>query len=179
MALEIKIKVEENCDSLYIYDYTGSYDKKCNETGWGRPNPVVSDAESAEFHIYPPNNEAPIILDVSHNLPSDSKEGLEILPEDLNMEKFKSGIWRFDYFVRVNGQLYTVSCSKLLIEDLKCCVYGKQVSVTVDNFESKEVEKSNNIIALFKSAVKNAKAGKISEAEKIIKFLYTKCKCSC
>jgi len=95
------------------------------------------------------------------------------------MESFKSGIWRFDYFVRVSGELLTVSCSKLLIEDLSCCLNGKKLEVTLDNFDSDEVGDSNNVSALFTSAKKNAKHGKIKEAEKIIKSLYNKCNCSC
>jgi len=80
MAVELKIKVEENCDSLYLYDVTGKYDKKCNTTGWGRPNEIISNAESAEFQIYPPNSEAPIILDVYPDFPVDEMVGYEVLP---------------------------------------------------------------------------------------------------
>ena len=69
----------------------------------------------------------------------------------------------------------------------KCCRYSNLVhmgfhplqQIDVDNFESKEVLYSNNLSALFESAVKNSCRGNIKEADKIIKFLYNKCNCSC
>ena len=179
MALKLKISVEENCDSLYLFDCTGKYDKKCNPTGWGRPNEILSNAESAVVKVYPPEAENPIVLDLYPDFPTENGEGYEILPEDIGSDKFKSGVWKFEYEVRVSGVLYFVTFYKLLTKDLECCLNDKKVNVDVDNFDSKEVINSNNISALFKSAVLNACRGKIKEAEKIIKFLYIKCSCSC
>ena len=182
MAVELKISIEENCDSIYVYECTGKYDKKCNDTGWGHPNDwTVLDATSAELHIYPPKSDDPIILDVYPDFPLDDKAGYEILPEDVGMEKFKSGIWRIDYQVVVdNGQmLLFTSCTTILKEDLACCLNGKALELTVDNFESKEVVSSNNHLALFESALDNASLGNIKETEKIIDYLYNKCNCSC
>lgn len=179
MAVELKISVEENCDSLYLYDRTGKYDKTCNPTGWGRPNDILKDAESAEFHIFLPDAEDPIIIDVFPDFPTENGEGIEILPEEIGSTVFVSGIWRFEYHVRINGKLFTVSFSKLLTKDLECCLNGKEIEIDVDNFESKEVLYSNNLSALFESAVKNSCRGNIKEADKIIKFLYNKCNCSC
>ena len=179
MAVELKIKVRENCDSLYLFDITGKFDLKCNKTGWCAPNEEIDDVTAAEFQIYPPNTTTAIIVDVFPDLPSFDDLGFEILPVDLGMEVFKSGIWRFDYFVRINGVLFTVSCSKLLVEDLRCCLSKEKVPITVDNFESKEVAKSNDLNALFEAALCNSKEGLTAKAQKIIDFLYNQCNCSC
>ena len=179
MAVELKISVQENCDSIYVYDQTGKYDKDCNLTGWGSPNQNISDATTAEIHVYPPGMETPIVLDLYADFPNDQNWGYEILPSDLGMEKFVSGIWRFDYQVRVNGELLFISCHKLLVEDLKCCLEKKRIEINTENFESKEVVEVNSIFALFESAEANACQGKIDESEKIIKTLYNKCNCSC
>lgn len=179
MAVELKISVEENCDSLYLYDRTGKYKENCNETGWCYPNEDPSKATSAEFHIYPPGETTPIVIDVYPSLPTAKGYGYEVLPADLGMEKFESGIWRFDYHVRVNGVLKSASCSKLLVNDVRCCLGSNKLEVSVDNFESEEVVKSNNLFNLFVSAQKNACLGKVDEAQKIIDYLYKACKCSC
>lgn len=182
MAVELKISIEENCDSIYVNDCTGKYDKKCNETGWGHPNNwTLLDVNSAEVHIYPPKSDAPIILDLYPDFPTDEKAGYEILPEDLGMEKFKSGAWRFDYYVRVGNDniLLITSCTDYLVEDIKCCVNGKKLDVTVENFESKEVIDSNNLCLLLDSSICNFEEGNIKEGEKIMDYLYNKCNCSC
>ncbi len=140
MALELKISVEENCDSLYLYDRTGRYDEKCNPTGWGLPNEQLSNATSAEFKVYPPKMDQPIVFNVFPDFPDDRNHGYELLPEDINVEKFESGIWRFDYCVVVSGKLYVVSCQKLLVKDVSCCLGEKKIDIDVDNFESDEDE---------------------------------------
>lgn len=181
MAVELKISVQENCDSIYLFDLTGKYDKDCNPTGWCSPNEEILSANTAEIHVYPPGSNSPIILDVYPDFPNSDNVGYEILPVDLGMENFKSGVWRFDYQVRITDDnvLIFTSCHKLLVEDLKCCLEGKRIAVTVDNFESKEVIASNNVFALFESAEANACQGKKDESDKIITTLYNKCNCSC
>jgi len=182
MAVELKISVQENCDSIYVFDQTGAYDKKCNKTGWGSPNKYrVSDVVSAHILIYPPGSTEPITVDVYPDFPVENGVGYEILPEDIGLEKFQSGSWRFDYQVRVEGGdvlLYT-SCTKLFTKDLECCLDSKRIEVNTENFDSPEVKKSNNTSALFDSAVYNACHGKIEEASKIIEVLYVKCNCPC
>lgn len=179
MSVELNISVEENCDSIYFYDRTGKYDPKCNKTGWCAPNQEISEATEAEVHIYLPKAEEPIILDFFPDFPNMENEGYEILPEDLGLEKFPSGIWRFDYFVRVSSGLLTASCQKLFTKDLECCINKKTVEVTPDNFDSKEVKESNEINLLFESAILNSCEGEVAKAQKIVDFLSIKCKCKC
>ena len=180
MSVALKISVTENCSSLWLFDRTGKYDPKCNPGGWCPPNQNIEDATRAEFHLYPPKTDQPIILDVYPSFPTMEKEGYEVLPEDIGADKFVSGMWRFDYFVWVNGEmLQGVSCQKLLVEDIKCCINGKQVDVNTDNFDSKEVKEFNEVYNLFKGAKSASKSGKVSEAQKIIDFLYKRCKCKC
>jgi len=179
MSVELNISVQENCDSLYFFDRTGKYDEVCNPTGWCPPNETIATDATAELQIYLPKTEVPIILSLPGDFPSMDNEGFEILPEDLELEKFVSGVWRFDYFVRNNGVLLTASCSKLLVEDIKCCINGKKVEVDVSNFDSKEVKEFNEVYNLFKGAISASKNGKIDKADKIIDHLYKRCKCKC
>ena len=179
MSVALKISVRENCDSLYLYDRTGKYDPKCNPGGWCAPNEDVSEATAAEWHIYPPGSSDPIIIDCYPSFPNKDNTGLEVLPEDIGAEKFISGMWRFDYHVRINGVLHSVSCQKLLKEDVLCCLRASKIEADTSNFESKEVKESNQHFLLLDSAKANAKFGKTKEAQKIIDFLYLRCKCKC
>ena len=179
MAVELRISIQENCDSLYVFDETGKYDKTCNPTGWGKIGCNITDATSAELHFYPPGEDSPIIIDVFPNFPTSDGSGYEVLPSDLGLEKFISGVWRFDYHVVKSGETLTSSCQYLLVEDIKCCLETNRVKVNTSNFESKEVIKSNNVFALFESAEINACQGKLKEATKIMNLLYTKCNCGC
>ena len=183
MSVKLKIRVEENSDSIYLFDVTGKYSDKCNKTGWGNPNVLVATATSAELQIYPPKSTAPIIINVMPDFPVDNNIGYELLPVDLGMTKFESGLWRFDYFVRIftsAGETFlAVSCTKLFTKDIKCCTDKGTMEVTIENFESKEVLKSNGLQSLFTQAVRAACLGKVKEAQKIIDYLYSKCKCNC
>lgn len=183
MSTKLKIRVEENKDSIYLFDMTGKHAKPCNEGGWGNLNQNISLATSAEFQIYPPNVTTPIIINVFPDFPTMDSLGYEVLPADLGMNKLTSGIWRFDFFVRTFSSAgethYSASCQKLFTKDVKCCLDKSAIKATIENFESKEVVKSNNLHGLFVSAEDNACLGLTKEAQKIIDYLYTKCKCNC
>lgn len=183
MSVQLKIVVEENKNDLYFFDMTGSYNEKCNKTGWGSPNWKLTNATSAKVHVYPPKQTIPVIIDLFSDFPNDKNVGYEILPADLSMQKITSGVWRFDYYVTVATEqgetLLAVSCQKLLTKDVKCCIDKSTLSVNIENYESPEVMKSNSLQLLFQSAEDNACLGNVKEAQKIIDYLYTKCKCGC
>ena len=178
MAVELRISVQENCDSLYVFDETGKYDKTCNKGGWCSPNTNIDDVVSAELHFYLPGTDTPIVLNVFPDLPNFDGSGYEVLPSDLGLDKFISGIWRIDFRVNTTELIYT-SCHHMFTNDLSCCLEKNRVKPTPDNFDSKEVIKSNSTFALFEAAKENACLGKISETDKIVKSLYNKCNCSC
>lgn len=183
MSTKLKIKVEENKDSIYLFDMTGKYNERCNKGGWGNPNQDISLATSAELHVYVPGAAAPVIINVFPDFPDTENRGYEILPVDIGLTKLPSGIWRFDYYVRTfssTGEtLYSVSCQRLFTKDVKCCLDKSGIKVSTDNFESKEVQKANTLHNLFLGAEDNACHGHVKEAQKIIDYLYTKCKCNC
>lgn len=180
MSVELKIYVEENCDSLYLFDQTGKYDSKCNKNGWCGPNIDISEVVAATFEIYLPKTDDSISIDVFPSLPSKSVYGWELLPKDIGEEEFVSGIWRFDYLVTLkDGTILMASCSKLLKKELLCCMEKKAISADVSNFESDDVMNSIKADNLFLSAEANAKHGNIKEAQEIIDYLHIKCKCKC
>lgn len=178
-----KIKVQEKKDLVYFFDMTGSYTEKCNKNGWGYPNQLLKDATSAEIQIYPPKQDTPIVLNIYPDFPNDKNMGYEILPVDLSRTKFESGLWRFDYFIRIFNSagetLIPTSCTMLFTKDVKCCIDKSSIEVNVDNYNSKEVAESNAMQAMFTAAVDAACLGKLKEAQKLIDYLYSKCKCNC
>lgn len=178
-----KIRIEENKDSIYLFDMTGKFAEKCNKEGWGTPNQLLNTATAAEFQIYPPKATAPIIVNVFPDFPTDLNMGYELVPQDLGRTKFESGLWRFDFFVRIFNSLgetlLPVSCTMLFTKDVKCCIDKSSIEVNIDNYESKEVAESNALQHLFSAAVDAACLGKVKEVEKIIDHLYSKCKCNC
>lgn len=180
MSVALQITIEERCNVLWLRDITGKYDPQCNPGGWCMPNEDISQATNSEWHIYPPGSDSPIIINCFPSFPTQNKEALEVLPEDLGMEEFPSGVWRFDYYVWIDGaMIQPVSCQKLLTYSVSCCLSKKKMEVDVDNFESKEVVEYNRLCLLLESAKCNAKLGKTKEAQKIIDFLKKKCKCKC
>ena len=73
-APKLKIRVEENKDSIYLFDVTGKYAEVCNKGGWGHPNENISTATSAELQIYPPGATAPVIINVFPDFPNQDKK---------------------------------------------------------------------------------------------------------
>lgn len=183
MSVQPKIRVEENKDSIYLFDVTGKFSEKCNKTGWGSPNSRITSATSAKIHVYAPKQTVPVILDVYPDFPNEDNVGYEILPADIAQTKIVSGIWRFDYFVTVatsDGETFlAASCQMLFTKDVKCCTDKSTIEVNTENYNDPEVLKSNARQLLLKSAADNACLGNRKEAQKIIDHLYTKCKCKC
>lgn len=181
--LELQISIQENCSSLYLFECTGKYDRVLNSCGWGGLNGQTRDAISAYYDIYPPGSADPIRLNLPDDFPSDCKIAYEILPHDLSMEAFVSGLWKFNYFVEMPGEtenvVYTATETTLLTKDLECCIASKQLDLDINNFESNEVVEVNNLFALLESAKENACIGKVSKVEKMINYLYAKCRCNC
>lgn len=183
MGLRVKIRVEENSKSVYIFDVTGKHAKPCNETGWGIPNKELKYATSAELHVYVPKSEVPLKFNLYPDFPNSDNVGYEKVPADFGMTKLISGVWRFDLLVRVfdhHGEtMCHASCQKLFKKDVACCLSEGAVKANTENFESKEVVKSNNLWNLFRAAEDAASHGRVKEAQKIIDYLYTKCNCHC
>ena len=178
--LELKISIEENCDSLYLFECTGKYDRDCNAGGWGGLNGQTRNATSAYYEIYPPGSTTPLVYTLSTDFPSDCKLGYELFPSNLSMEAFASGIWKFEYYVLMNDQtLHKATCTVFLTKDLECCIGGKQINVDIDNFESREVANASKLFNLFESAKKNACIGNENKVIEIVDYLYAKCRCNC
>lgn len=181
MAVKLKLRVEENCDSLYIFDVTGKYNKKCNTGGWGNPNEKLCNVKSAKIVIYPPKQEAGIEIDVFPYLPNNDECGYEVLPADLGMENFQSGIWRFDFRITYGNDntLIFSSRTNFLKYNLECCLAKKMVDADLSNYESEEVSKINNLYLLLESAEANHCKGSDIKAQEIIDTLNAKCNCKC
>ncbi len=56
-VLELNFTIcSSNCKTLSFTEITGAYSATDNSTGWGTPNPEITDASSAELTIVTPNN---------------------------------------------------------------------------------------------------------------------------
>lgn len=179
MSVELKIKVEENCGAIYFFDATCAY-SKCNKTGWGRPNKGIEGAYDAKLFVYPPKTDTPIEIALSADFPSLTVLGYEILPEDLGLEKITSGIWRFDYQIRdCESVLMYTSLSKLLYDEVACCVYKSMSTLEICDFDSEKIKDSNLAYMKLEAAKDAACNGLVKEAQKIIDHLHVKCNCGC
>ena len=178
--LELKIHITENCNSLYLIECTGKYDRECNVGGWGVLNGQTRNATSAYYEIYTPGSTTPLTYAISTDFPSDCKLGYELFPHNLSMEAFVSGIWKFEYFVLMDDEtLHKATCSVFLTKDLECCIGGDQLNVDTSNFESEKVANVSKLFNLLESAKKNACMGNESKVMEIVDYLYAKCRCNC
>lgn len=61
--LQLSISVEEQANSFFVYNCTGEYSVKDNPTGFGGPNPKITDITTSVITVTPaPNPNAPFTL---------------------------------------------------------------------------------------------------------------------
>ena len=132
----LEFNVEAGKDFFHVYDRTGSYGKK-NKGGWGSPNDKVSDVKSAKVRIYLPGSDDYIEVDVFPNLPNTDCIGFEIIPNDLNLDAFDPGVYKFEFI----NELVTLNCQAEII------LISGQSELILNAAESLAKAKGLNVIA--------------------------------
>ena len=73
MAEFLKINIDADKCSLYVFETTGKYLASCNKGGWGHPNAKTADVIKAEMHVYLPKSTVPVVINVYPDFPTDEK----------------------------------------------------------------------------------------------------------
>lgn len=183
MAVEPKICVEGDLDSLYVYDVTGVKSSD-NPNGWGPSNKSFTDIDSAVLEIWRPGDSDPVEVDPYPSLPNDSGVGWEVPKEDLLLGSIKSGVYRVrvtyrdeddtledgSVWEKVHNYYYL---SKVALE---CCLRDKGRSTDVLD-DKKERDKYWELTMLFDTMMWNACYGQMSQAQRIAEYLNLQCRC--
>lgn len=176
----LKINVEAGKDFFHFYDLTGSYDKKKNKGGWGSPNTKVSDVKSAKVRVYLPKSETFIEVNVLPNLPNTNCIGFEIIPDDLGLDSFDPGVYRFEYITELyNGWTLAESCYIFFWQPLDCCISKKEMKTSLLDASSDLAKKVVELKILLKRAKDCACKGSMDCAQEISDYIWTNCGCCC
>ena len=121
MGLQISFNMDTtdscSCDSLTFTETTGAY-SGTNTGGWGAPNPILGDVNTATLTIV--NNTTNVTYD-DLTITASTSSSTVINPSDLNITKFSDGAYCFTYTVTLNNTtVYTYSKCLLLVCNIKC-----------------------------------------------------------
>lgn len=184
MALELKIGISSTIDEIRIKDLTGIYDLTTNPTGYGAPNEVTSDFNTATLIVTLPDGTI-VTLDPFGTFPtSDITTIYTITPLMLNLTSFEPGVYKFDYSIDfISGDLstlyFSVSKKYFNASPLKCCLSKRMKRM---NFSCSTDEQICEV-ALFKAkleaAIAAACSGNYEETIIISDYLWDKCGCCC
>lgn len=184
--VEQKISVkEESPNSIIVYDCTGRYSGS-NPGGYGGPNFKISDIDSSTLYVQTPSDTQtyPHSIDVTSSLPNDAELGLEMLPSQVGIigNEMDSGLYRFKLettFNIKNGGTKTVSSyhSCIILKPLECCIEKLNGTVTVNAFKDPRQKKAAELDFLLANAKWNVDGGRYDQANTIIEYLKSQCKC--
>ena len=95
MSLQISFTIDTtdscSCDSLTFTETTGAY-SGTNTGGWGAPNPILGDVDTATLTIV--NNTTDITYD-DLTITASTGSSTVILPLDLSLTEFSDGAYCF------------------------------------------------------------------------------------
>lgn len=143
MAFRAKICVQlsDDCTTAYFFDTTGVYNAITNPTGYGTPNPEVSDFTTATLTLLLAGAtvaEAPIDIFGSPAFPTDdSTIAWQVNASDYGLTTFTTGLTRFTYRIDNTGSgdtaiAYNATTLVLSACEYECCVKQKQLAIIKD-----------------------------------------------
>lgn len=175
----LRFNVEAGKDFFHVYDKTGSYGKK-NKAGWGSPNDKISDVTGAKVRIYLPGQDTFTEIDVFPSLPNADCIGVEIIPNDLTLDSFDPGVYKFEYIITLyNGLTLAESCYIFFYQPLECCISKKKMKTDPLDASSDLAKKVLELETLLKNARWCACSGKMDCAQEISDYIWTNCGCCC
>jgi hypothetical protein len=191
VSLSFEICSSSDCKSLAFTETTGAY-SSTNTNGWGSPNKLTSDAETAVLEVTIPGD-ITYTFDLFAESPafptSDEDQKFIINAEDIggvSGDKIPDGLYLFRYTVgrtTATAFTYTQQIQQLLYCNIKCCVYSMFADIDEDcSCSSKKIEKALKSFALYKSLVAAAGCGQVNRFANLLKILGKLCKntnCNC
>jgi len=103
MAFILDFSLNKNCPDKKIdfLDTSGIYDAVTNPTGYGTPNPEITDVTSAVLDVIYPNGLLPVQIDVLSELSAMVNGGVPVAvePSDLGLSDFEDGWGQITYTI--------------------------------------------------------------------------------
>jgi len=179
MALELKLKVDSDKTSIFIFDASGIFDANDNPGGYGAPNPEIADFDTAIVEIFIPGATVGITIDVFPTLPNITDTGFGILATDLGLDVIMSGIYKIIYTVHdANTDTnYSVTCYVLLTADIECILDLEVSKIEACNLDEPNTIKVLNLNEVLMVAKDAACCGNKDRAQELINFLYNQLRC--
>lgn len=195
MAFEVNFTISENCNckQLTFVDTTGTYNVSSNPTGWGTPNPDITDAHYGELEITSPAGVVTIIDVVgTGDFPNGGNTAsLVILNTDLGYtedEKLPDGVWKFKLTYgesSITDVIGSTTVWKMFLCQAKCCVANMfaALPVTECNCDSSKLDNAifaDRMLTALKYAAQRGDTSKFTNLLTLVNNLCSDdCGCGC
>lgn len=183
MSLQLNFStcVTNGCTNIKFTETTGTYTTS-NLGGWGVPNIILADANTAILTIIDPSsNEYEVDLFTDYSFPSSNSDYyIYITAESLGLSSIEDGKWTFTYTITTDTESYSKTKYSLFYCNSECCV--KQLLTDLDLEDCgcgcKDLDRSDYIKAWSHlEALKNAaQCGSVTLFTKLKKIVDKLCK---
>jgi hypothetical protein len=182
--LRAKVKVEEQKNSMLVYDCTGRYSPD-NTGGYFGPNPTKERAYKATLEVcVPDSSEYGSPIDLSANLPNKEDVPVEIYPYQIGQigPFLTSGKYKFKYTVTasVPGGLdvtTTAFYTTVFTNEVECCVDKASSTIDVGNLKGKKEQDKIEISNILENVMSLICSGDYDKADKNIQYIKSYCSC--
>jgi hypothetical protein len=127
LNLDITLTLKDDALQLAIFDCTGEYVATLNETGFGTPNPELTDVTSSSLDITFPDGTV-YTYDTTTILPDVSGQWQYLTYTDITGQtegSFVDGHYQFVYTVNTATETFTFEAHKLFYNNVCCCISNK------------------------------------------------------
>lgn len=177
---------KSNCRILLWGEGTGTYNASINTTGWGAPNPLISDVSTAVLTVKRADgNSYDIDVKSLYGFPSDDVNFIVSIPYEsigyTTGDKIPDQIMTFTYTVTMNNSdVYVSVVYKPFTCSVKCCVDTllSNVDLCCDECANKTLNKWISAWALYQGLLQSACEGNIPNFNNQLAQLNKMCKTS-
>jgi hypothetical protein len=183
MALQLNISAcpKHGCHSIILNETTGAYDVTLNDTGWGAPNPLVSDPTTWSIIVTLPDETIVTITDPVGLPTADDALEYEITLSALGLTSstIPDGLYTIEYTATISGTVHTSGTKYFLFTcNLDCCVnkmFAKIATLTDCACDSTVIKNALYAHALLMGLKASAGCGDTTSINSLLTKLNTIC----
>jgi len=179
MALDLKVCIKEQTDSIWVQDRTGAYDVTDNPTGWGAPNIVIANVTAATLTLTDPDGDV-YIIDVYPDFPVSDFKYYEITKTALGITSIVSGYWTVKYDITHSTGTETETATCFFTKDVQCCVNKRYLTITPEEKDKDYAKETRILNSLIYAARMAAERSATTKATNAIDYVKDNCEgCDC
>jgi hypothetical protein len=180
MSLIYKIEAcpNNNCQLINIFDVTGIYNAISNPSGWGAPNPAISDATSSTLSVMYPGSVIPTVINTFPTLPNITNTPFVISNTNLTLAALIDGKYEFISHVVASGVDYYSNTTIYVLCGVECCVRKLLAGISTDRdccMDDAKVEAALLAQTLLDGLKASAECGDFANADLILAELQKIC----